>query len=138
MYLFELEFSLGICPGVGLLDHMIVLFLFFFLLKNSIYLFMAVLGLHCCKQAFSSCGEQVLPSSCNAQRCLLLWNMGSGLKGSVVVAHRLQLRLIAVVAGLAALKYVGSSQARDQTCVPCIGRWILHQCTTKEVPFLVF
>ena len=29
MYLFELEFSLGICPGVGLLDHMATLFLVF-------------------------------------------------------------------------------------------------------------
>ena len=27
MYLFELEFSVDICPGVGLLDHMIALFL---------------------------------------------------------------------------------------------------------------
>ena len=100
MYLFELEFSLGMCPGVGLLDHMIVLFLvLFFLLKNSIYLFMAVLGLHCCKQAFSSCGEWGLLSSCSARRLLLWWNMGSRLMGSVVVAHRLQLRLSVVVHG---------------------------------------
>ena len=27
MYLFELEFLLGICPGVGLLNHMATLFL---------------------------------------------------------------------------------------------------------------
>ena len=26
MYLFELEFSLDICPGVGVLDHMVFLF----------------------------------------------------------------------------------------------------------------
>ena len=25
-----------------------------------------------------------------------------------------------------------SSQTRDQTCVPCIGRWILSHCTTKK------
>ena len=31
-----------------------ILFLFFF---NFIYLFLAALGLHCCTQAFSSCGE---------------------------------------------------------------------------------
>ena len=32
MHLFELEFSsiLDICPGIGLLDHMITLFLDFF------------------------------------------------------------------------------------------------------------
>ena len=29
MYLFELEFCLAICPGVGLLDHMVILFLVF-------------------------------------------------------------------------------------------------------------
>ena len=29
MYLFELEFSLDMCPGVGLLDHMVILFLVF-------------------------------------------------------------------------------------------------------------
>ena len=27
MYIFELQFSLDICPGVGLQDHMVVLFL---------------------------------------------------------------------------------------------------------------
>ena len=29
MYLFELEFCLDICPGVGLLDHMVIRFLVF-------------------------------------------------------------------------------------------------------------
>ena len=29
MYLFELQFCLDICPGVGLLDHMVALFLVF-------------------------------------------------------------------------------------------------------------
>ena len=33
-------------------------FLYTFLLKN-IYLYLAVLGLHCCVQAFSSCSAQV-------------------------------------------------------------------------------
>ena len=28
--------------------------------RRKLYLFMAVLGLHCCAQAFSSCGEQGL------------------------------------------------------------------------------
>ena len=31
-----------------------------------------------------------------------------------------------------ALRHVQSSQARDRTCVSCIGRWILYQCTTRE------
>ena len=29
---------------------------------------------------------------------------------------------------------MGSSQVRDRTRVPCIGRQVLHHCTTKEVP----
>ena len=33
----------------------------------SNYLFMAVLGLHCCLQAFSSCSEQSLLPSCGVQ-----------------------------------------------------------------------
>jgi len=30
-YLFELQFSLDICPGVGLLDHMVVLYVCMYL-----------------------------------------------------------------------------------------------------------
>ena len=33
---------------------------FSFLKKKLIYLFLAALGLHCCSQAFSSCGERGL------------------------------------------------------------------------------
>ena len=35
--------------------------------------------------------------------------------------------------GLAALWHVGSSQIRDQTHIPCIGRWVLDPRTTREV-----
>ena len=31
--------------------------MFFFFLNKFIYLFLAALGVHCCAQAFSSCGE---------------------------------------------------------------------------------
>ena len=34
--------------------------------------------------------------------------------------------------GLVALRHVGSSQTRARTRVPCIGRWILNHCTTRE------
>ena len=44
------------------------------------------------------------------------------------MAHRL----------LVAPRYVGSSRIRDQTCVPCIGRWIPIHCVTKEVSHSVF
>ena len=30
-----------------------------------------------------------------------------------------------------------SSPTRDQTCIPCIGRWILNHWTTREVPRLL-
>ena len=35
--------------------------------------------------------------------------------------------------GSVALRHVGSSQTRDQACVPCIDRWILNHCNTREV-----
>ena len=31
------------------------------------------------------------------------------------------------------LQHVGSSRTRAWTCVPCIGRWILNHCATREV-----
>ena len=34
--------------------------------------------------------------------------------------------------GLVALWHVGSSWTRDRTRVPCIGRWTLNHCTTRE------
>ena len=40
--------------------------------------------------------------------------------------------------GLAALRHVGSSQTRDRTRVPCIGRRILNHCTNREVPGFIF
>ena len=38
---------------------------------------------------------------------------------------------------LAALRHVGSSQTKDQTCVPCIGRQILNHWT-RDVPTYIF
>ena len=40
--------------------HFFLIFLKFYLFLFFIYLFLAALGLHCCAQAFSSCGEQGL------------------------------------------------------------------------------
>ena len=34
--------------------------------------------------------------------------------------------------GLVAPRHVGSSQTRARTHVPCIGRWILNHCATRE------
>ena len=35
--------------------------------------------------------------------------------------------------GLVAPQHVGSSRTRARTRVPCIGRWILNHCATREV-----
>ena len=37
--------------------------------------------------------------------------------------------------GLAAPRHVGSSQTRARTRVPCISRWILNHCATREALF---
>ena len=48
---------------------------------------------------------------------------------SLVAEHRLQVEELQWLQcmGLAALRHVVSSQTRDQTHVPGIGRWILNQ-----------
>ena len=74
----------------------------------DIYLFMAALGLSCCTRALAS---------------LLLWSTGSRAQAQQLWRT-----------GLVALWHAGSSQSRDRTHVPCIGRQILNHCTTREVP----
>ena len=66
---------------------------------------------------FSSCGTRALP-----------WRTGSIEHSwtSVVIVHGLSCS----TAGVWDL----SSPSRDRTCIPCIARWILNQCTTREVP----
>ena len=52
---------------------------------------------------------------------------------SLPVENRLQ-STRSVVVGLVTLRHVGSSQTRDQTCVPCIGKQFLNLWTTSEAP----
>ena len=75
---------------------------------------------------------------------LLLQSTGSGTQDSGAVAQRLiscgswalEHRLSRCGAqALVALWHVESSQIRDQTRVPCTGRWIFIHCATREVPF---
>ena len=110
---------------------------------------MAALGLCCCAQAFSSCGEQ----GYSVAVCRLVIAVTSlvgehglqacGLQqlqyaGSVVVAHGLQrVDSVAVAHGLVAPRHVESSQTRARTRVPCIGRWILNHCATREIPAML-
>ena len=78
-------------------------------------LFLAALGLHWCTLAFSSCSEQGA-SHCGGFSCG--GALALGMQASVAVVHGLS--------GLCCLRYVSSSQTRDQTHVPCIGRQILN------------
>ena len=85
------------------------------------YLFLAVLGLHCCTRAshcsgFSCCGARTLGS-----RAQQLWLAG----------YRAQAQQLWRM-DLVAPRHVGSSRTRGRTCVPCIGRRILNHCTTRE------
>ena len=69
-------------------------------------------ALHCGMQASHGSGF----SCCRA--------LALGLQTSVVAVHRLR----DVATGLVALRHVESSHIRDQTHVPCIGRWIPIYC----------
>ena len=55
-------------------------------------------------------------------RPLLLWSTGSRSTGSVIVAH-----------GPSCSTTCGIFQTRTRAHVPCIGRWILNHCSTREV-----
>ena len=92
---------------------------------------MAVLGLHFCARAFSSCGKRGPlfiavrgPLTIAASRC--------GAQDPDAQAQHLWLT------GLVAPWHVGSSQTRARTRVLCIGRQILNHCATREAPVLVF
>ena len=109
---------------------------FFINLFIFIYLFLAALGLRCWAWAFSSCGERGLLFV--SVRGLLI------VVASLFVDHGFQARAgfsscgewaqQLWYKGLVAPRHVGSSWTRDLTCVPCIGRWILNHCTTREAP----
>ena len=120
-------------------------------LKKIIYLFLAVLGLRCCMQAFftfyfllfffrlslvaTSGGYSSLWCvGFSLQWLLLLRSVGSrrtGFSSCGTWAQQLWLMGPRVQAqqlwrmGLVAPWHVGSSQTRAQTCVPCIVRWVL-------------
>ena len=66
-------------------------FIYLFIVCLFIYLFLAALGLHCCAQAFSSCGERGATLRCSAWAshcgdfsCCGAWALG--VRASVVAA----------------------------------------------------
>ena len=70
-------------------------------------LFLALLGLHCCAQAFSGCGEPGLLPSCNAQASHCGGFLCQGARAPGALAQQLW------CAGLAAVWHAESSQTRD-------------------------
>ena len=100
-----------------------------FCFKFIIYSFLAIPGLHCSAQAFSSCSEWGLLSSCRAHAspcsvfscCRAQALEPTGFNGCdtwhVIVVPW----------------HVESAWTRDQTHVPCIGRWTPNHWTTREV-----
>ena len=116
-----------------ILYFIIIIIIFFnFWVYLFIYLFMAVLGLHFCVRAFSSCGRRG-PLFIAVRGPLTI-------AASLVAEHRLQTRRLSKLwlTGLVAPWHVGSSQTRARTHVPCIGRQILNHCTTREAPIKFF
>ena len=69
---------------------------------------------------------------CGTQASLQLWRAGFL---SLVQAHKLS--SCGARAQLSSGMWDASSLTRDQTYVLCIGRWILHHWTTREVPFIL-
>ena len=96
---------------------------------------MAVLGLRFCARAFSSCGKWG-PLFIAVRGPLTI-------EASLVAEHRLQTRRLSSCGSRAQLLRgmwdpPGSSQTRDRTHVPCIGRQMLNHCATREAQQTVF
>ena len=117
-----------------------------FKIKTFIYFityFFAMVGLHCCMQAFPNCGEQgLLQFQCEGFslwwpllfQTLGMWALVVSVCGLSSCGSRAQDSVI-VDTGSATLQQVGSSWTRDRTSVPCIARQILNHRTTREAPF---
>ena len=125
-----MTFYCEIFPQASAVIYFWIFFYHMHIFLNCIYFicFLAVLGLHRCTQAFSSCSERAtleLWCSGSSPWWLLLWSMGSRHTGSVAAAP--------------GLSYYGARRifwTRDQSRVPCIGRQILNRWTIREVPWL--
>ena len=117
--------------------------LFFNLFIYCIYLFLATLGLRCCAWAFSSCGERgllfvavrgllIAAASLVAEHGL----QAHGLQQLWLTGSRAQAQQLWLT-GLVAPRHVGTSRTRARTHVPCIGKWFLNHCATREAQRLL-
>ena len=112
----------------------------FCLIYLFICLFLAALGLHCCTRAFSSCGEWGLLFVAVCRLLIAVASLAAehglqarGLQQLWLVGSRKQAQQLWPT-GLVAPWHMGSSQTRDRTHVPCIGRRILNHCATRKAP----
>ena len=119
------------CIGRHILNHWttrdvpFVKFLFIYGCAGSSFLWGGGFSSLCKCGLFSSCSMQA--SHCNS---FSLWSMDCrcvGFSRCCTRAWHLWCR------GLVASWHVGSSPARDQTCIPCIGRPTLNRWTTRAV-----
>ena len=104
----------------------LILFFFLQICYFNFYLFilfLAVLGVCCCKKTSSSCDDWA--SHFSDFSCCRAWALG----------HKLQhLQYL----GLVAPQHVESSLARDWTHIPCTGRQILNHCTITETLQIIY
>ena len=103
------------------------------------HLFIFALGLHCCTQAFSSCGEwRRLLSGCGtwASHCgsFSCCRAQAHVDAKSLSPRALGLQQLLCTGSVASL-HVESSQSRDGTCVLCLGKW--SHWTTREDPKMV-
>ena len=100
----------------------------FFFFNIFIYLFLAAL-VPCSLQCVGLSLQW--PPSLRSTGCRHVGFSSCGMRGSAAAAHGLYSTGSVVVVHR---QHVGSSPTRAQTHVPCIGRWILNHCATREVP----
>ena len=109
--------------------------------SDPFYFFLVALGLGCGAQAFSSCSEQGLLSSCSAwaSQCggFLVAEHGEELQQTQLVGSRVLAQQLGHV-GSVAPHHGQSSQARDPTHVLCISRQIPNHWTAREGQCSVF
>ena len=112
---------------LGWLYYQLIIFFFQF------YLFLAVLGLCCCK-SFSPVVVSGGYFSCSAQASHFRASRPAGFSSCSPWTLEQQLWCM----GLVALQHVTSSPPRDWTRVSCLGRQILYHWATREAPNLSF
>ena len=104
-----------------------------FALQPSFFcLVLVALGLCCCSWAFWSCTERWATLGCGAgaSHC-------SGFSCCSTWAREHRLTSCGVWLSCSP-QHMGSSQTRDQTCVPCLSRQILNHWTSRKVPAAPF